>query len=125
MLQEIESTKPQTIAVEIESGNAVYILLNGKYITAHFSPERIKNQKEIVLLPLKKGNNQLVVKLYSGFEKEITYGIKPLTEWTLHTMNLSQVQLRGDKDYHRISIRKANPESKVSPLKMNNIEIKL
>lgn len=125
LLQEIESTKPQTIAVEIESGNAVYILLNGEYITAHFSPERIKHQQEIVLLPLKKGRNQLVVKLYNGYEKEISYGIKLLTEWTLHTMKLSPVSLDKGKDYHQISIRKANPESKVSPLKMNNIEIKL
>lgn len=125
MLQEIKSTKPQTIAIEIESGNAVYILLNGEYITAHFSPERIKNQKEIVLLPLKEGNNQLVVKFYSGFDKKITYGIKPLKEWTLHRIKLSQVQLRGGSEYHRVSIRKANPESKVSPLRMNNIEIKL
>lgn len=125
LLQEIESTKPQTIAVEIESGNAVYILLNGKYITAHFSPERIKHQQEIVFLPLKKGKNQLVVKFYNGYEKEVSYGIKQLTEWTLHTMKLSPVSLDKGKDYHRISIRKANPESKVSPLRMNNIEIKL
>lgn len=125
LLQEIESTKPQTIAVEIESGNAVYILLNGKYITAHFSPERIKRQKEILLLPLEKGQNQLVIKFYNGYENEITYGIKQLKEWTLHTMKLSPVSLDKGKDYHQISIRKANPESKVSPLKMNNIEIKL
>ncbi len=125
LLQEIESTKPQTIAVEIESGNAVYILLNGKYITAHFSPERIKRQKEILLLPLEEGQNQLVIKFYNGYEKEVSYGIKLLTEWTLHTMRLSPVSLDKGKDYHQISIRKANPESKVSPLKMNNIEIKI
>ncbi|HOG20491.1 MAG TPA: alpha-L-fucosidase [Salinivirgaceae bacterium] len=125
LLQEIESTKPQTIAVEIESGNAAYILLNGKYITAHFSPKRIKRQKEIFLLPLNKGKNQLVVKFYSGYEKEITYGIKPLTEWTLHTIKLTPVSIDRSNDYHHISIRKANPESKVSPLRMNNIEIKL
>ena len=47
-LQEIESTKEQKIAVEIGSGNAVYILSNGKYITAHFSPERIKYEKNYI-----------------------------------------------------------------------------
>ena len=76
-------------------------------------------------MPLKEGNNQLVVKFYSGFDKEITWGIEPLKEWTLHRMKLSQVQLRGGSEYHRVSIRKANSESKVTPLRMNNIEIKL
>ncbi|NLX81168.1 MAG: hypothetical protein GXZ03_06355, partial [Proteiniphilum sp.] len=87
-LQEIQSNKEQTIAVEVESGNAAYILLNGEYVTAHFSPNRIKAQKEIVLLPLKKGENQLVIKLYNGFDKELTYSINPLTEWTQYTKSV-------------------------------------
>src|SRR5690554_2487213 len=35
LLQEIESKQNQTAAVKIRGGNAVYVLLNGKYITAH------------------------------------------------------------------------------------------
>jgi alpha-L-fucosidase len=52
-LQDIESTKEQQIAIEIKSGNALYILLNGEYITAHFSPDRVDSGQEIVFLPLK------------------------------------------------------------------------
>lgn len=53
-LQEIESSCLQTLAVRVGCGNAVYILLNGEYVTAHFSPTRLTSQEEIVLLPLKK-----------------------------------------------------------------------
>lgn len=123
-LQEIESTREQTAAVEIESGNAAYIVLNGEYITAHFSPERIKSQQEILLLPLKKGRNQLVIKYYNGFEKEFSYGITPLEEWKVYTQKLSPVALER-KENHTLSIRLNNPESKVSPLRMNNIQINL
>lgn len=121
-LQEIESDKEQIIAVEIGSGNAVYILLNGKYITAHFSPERVNYQTELVLLPLQKGKNQLIVKYYNGFEKELFYSITPLEEWKFYTQKLPPVRLSGE-DVHSFSVRESNPVSKVSPLRMNNIFI--
>ena len=122
-LQEIESSKQQWAAVTIGSGNAVYILLNGKYITAHFSPDRVNYETEIVLLPLQKGKNQLIVKYYNGFEEELLYSITPLTEWRRYAQKLPPLQLSGD-DMHTFSLRDAHPPSKVSPLRMSNIKIK-
>lgn len=119
-LQELESNKEQTIAVEIESGNAAYILLNGEYVTAHFSPERIKSQKEIVLLPLKKGNNQLVIKYYNGFDREFTYSINPLSEWTEYTKSVPTMKLGNI-----ISVKASDADSPVSPLRLNNVTIQL
>lgn len=121
-LQEIESTDEQTVAVKIESGNAVYILLNGEYVTAHFSPDRVKRQEETVLLPLKKGRNQLIIKYYNGFEKEFSYEITPLDEWTVYTRKLASVPLGKGFD-HQISIRSADSHSNVSPLRLNNINV--
>ncbi len=122
-LQEIESRKAQTIAIEVEYGNAIYVVLNGNYISAHFSPQRIKAQKEIILLPLKKGQNQLVIKLYNGYEKEFSYKITPLEQWTVYTQKLLPMKLDTGKDFHSLSIRDANPISKVAPLRLNNISI--
>lgn len=118
LLQEIESTKAQTIAVEIESGNAVYMLLNGEYITAHFSPDRIESQKEIVLLPLTKGKNQFVIKYYNGFAREFSYSMTPLNEWTIHTQSVSSMNL-----YDKVSLRAMDSDSPVSPLRLNNLSI--
>ena len=118
LLQEIESAKDQTIAVEIESGNAAYVLLNGAYVTAHFSPNRIKSQKEIVLLPLKKGVNQFVIKYYNGFAKTLSYSITPLKEWTIHSQSVSAMNL-----YDQVSLRAVDLDSPVSPLRLNNLSI--
>lgn len=133
-LQEIDSPKEQTIAIKLTSGNAVYILLNGEYITAHFSPERKEKQEELLLLPLKKGKNQLVVKFYNGFENVLHYGIEPLEEWVIHSRKLEPVQKLkveqksepgwGQKDLHRVSLRAADASSHVSPLRMNNVTIR-
>jgi len=123
-LQEIESTKEQKIAIEIKSGNALYILLNGDYITAHFSPDRVNSNQDIVFLPLKKGKNQLVIVFYNGFENELLYKIEPLQQWTVYTQKLSSSKLNKEKQFHTLSVRDANPVSNVGPLRMNNIEIK-
>lgn len=123
-LQEIESSRQQWVAVTIGSGNAVYILLNGKYITAHFSPDRVNYETEIVLLPLQKGMNQLIVKYYNGFEKELFFSLTPLTEWRVYTQPLPPVLLSGGA-VHAFSLRDALPQSTVSPLRMSNVKIKL
>lgn len=123
-MQELESSKEQTIAVEIGSGNGVYMLLNGEYITAHFSPERKKWQTETVLLPLKKGMNQLVIKYFNRFENKLNYSIQPLATWQVYSQELQPVLLNSEKN-HKVSLKLAQPNSKVSPLRLNNVEIKV
>ena len=121
-LQEIESSNEQTIAVEIGSGNAVYMLLNGDYLTAHFSPERKEWQSEIVLLPLKKGKNQFVIKYFNRFEKNLNYSIQPLDSWKVFSLELQPTILNDDK-IHKVSLELTHPDSKVTPLRLNNLKI--
>ncbi|NLC49112.1 MAG: hypothetical protein GX762_01925, partial [Bacteroidales bacterium] len=123
-LQEIESSKEQTIVVEIGSGNGVYMLLNGEYLTAHFSPERKDWQTETVMLPLKKGMNQLVIKYFNRFEDKLNYSIQPLTTWQVYSQELQPAVLNSDK-LHKVSLKLAQPNSKVSPIRLNNVEIKV
>ncbi|MGV8962022.1 MAG: alpha-L-fucosidase [Candidatus Saccharimonadaceae bacterium] len=123
-LQEIESTKDQTIAVEVGSGNAVYMVLNGEYLTAHFSLERKEWQSEIVFLPLKKGINQFVIKYFNRFEKDLHYSLQPLVSWQIYSQELSPAIL-NKKNLHNVSVRLTEPVSKVSPLRVNNLSLKL
>lgn len=123
-LQEIESLEEQVAAVEIGSGNALYLLLNGRYVTAHFSPDRVNYETEIVLLPLRKGMNQLIVKYHNGFENALFYSITPLKEWRHYVQKLPQFKLSG-KGAHSLSVREGIPQSKLAPLRMSNIEIQL
>ncbi len=121
-LQEIESSEEQNVAVEIGGGNGVYVLLNGKYITAHCLAEKPEYQKEIVILPLKKGKNQLLIKHFNRFADMLHYSLKSLDEWKIYEMKLAPMKLSKSKT-HSISISEQNPDSKVSPLIMNNVEI--
>ena len=123
-LQEIESTKEQTFAVEVGSGNAVYILLNGEYLTAHFSTDKKEWQTETVLLPLNKGMNQLVIKYFNRFENKLYYSIQPLDSWKVYSQELQPPVLMNN-NIHKISLNLTQPNSKVSPLRLNNIKIKV
>ncbi|MDD3357022.1 MAG: alpha-L-fucosidase, partial [Dysgonamonadaceae bacterium] len=123
-LQEIESPKEQTIAVEVGSGNGVYMLLNGEYLTAHFSPERKRGETEMVFLPLKKGKNQFVIKYFNRFEKQLYYSLNPLNSWQVYSQPLEPIVLNKNK-LHNISVKLTNPSSKVSPQRLNNITLKL
>jgi len=123
LLHEIESSRQQTAAVEITSGNGAYILLNGEYITAHLSPARISKQKELLLLPLRKGFNQLIIKYYNGFDETFSYGVNPLSAWKIYSQKLTPVTLDKKED-HTVWLRSGDATSSVSPLRLNNVKIK-
>ena len=149
LLQEITAREAQTVAVEIGSGNGVYILLNGNYLTAHCMPERISYQRELVLLPLQEGKNQLLVKLYNAFEDQLHYSLTPLWQWTqyrqtlplellpthsvtlstpdsaTHSVTLSTPDSAPHSHTHTLSVRLANPPSNVTPLRAENLQILL
>ncbi len=121
LLQEIIADSAQRIAVKIGGGNGIYILLNGEYITAHCQPSRPEYQEEIVLLSLKKGVNQLVIKHYNRFAPSLHHSLQLLESYKLYRMPLPEMPV--PKGTCCIKLRAENAISKVEPLMMNNVEI--
>ena len=124
VLQEIHSSAGQDAAIEISSGSAAYILLNGKYITAYFPQPGVEFQKKVLVLPVKKGNNQLIIKFFNRNTEELMYSLKPLNEWVVYRMKLPSFNLNSTATY-QLTVKAANPPSKVAPLEMSNIRVKM
>ena len=124
VLQEIQSSANQDAAIEISSGCAAYIILNGKYITAYFPTPGVEFQKKILVLPVKKGNNQLIIKFFNRNTEELMYSLKPLEKWTVYRMKLPSFNLNSTAT-HQFNVKAANPPSKVAPLEMSNIRVKM
>ena len=122
VLQEIQSSANQDAAIEISSGCAAYIILNGKYITAYFPTPGVEFQKKILVLPVKKGNNQLIIKFFNRNTEELMYSLKPLEKWTVYRMKLPSFNLNSTAT-HQFNVKAANPPSKVAPLEMSNIRV--
>ena len=124
VLQEIHSSAGQDAVIEISSGSAAYIILNGKYITAYFPTPGVEFQKKILVLPVKKGNNQLIIKFFNRNTEELMYSLKPLNEWVVYRMKLPSFNLNSTAT-HLFNVKAANPPSKVAPLEMSNIRVRM
>lgn len=91
----IQSSANQDAAIEISSGCAAYIILNGKYITAYFPTPGVEFQKKILVLR-KKGNNQLIIKFFNRNTEKLKSAVtKPLEKWTVYRMKLPSFNLNS------------------------------
>lgn len=123
ILQEIEAAYETPYLVELTSGDGVQAFLNGVELTAHNNPVRGSTRKEILLLPLQKGKNQLIVKFYNRFSKKTNWGIN--TQVPLHILRqrVEVPQAFGNKGVHRISITPVNPASVHRDMGLDNLEV--
>lgn len=123
VLQEIESDKKQVVPVEIGSGDGIQVYLNGNCLTAHISPRKATADTELVLLPLEKGRNQLLLKVYNRFRKKSCYSILPVEGWNVYELSLPLYPL-GSESWHRCRVRAADAPAKNSAMRLNNLRIK-
>ena len=124
LLQNIMSDHEQDVLVEIGSGNGVQVFLNGHDITQHIATRGSVYNKEQVLLPLKKGQNQLVVKFYNRFEKPLCLSLQPVSDAVVYKLKLEPFVLFGDRK-HTCSMRLAAPVKKNSAMRLSNVKISL
>jgi alpha-L-fucosidase len=97
MLQEITASAPQQVAVRITAADAVTVWLNGTQLSQHNNPRKAAQIQDVILLDLKAGKNQLLVKCFNNFQKEVRMGIATQTPQRIYVKRLAPVRLRkGD-----------------------------
>jgi len=99
LLQEIVSEKDQSYLIGITSGDGVTVALNGTIIAEHNNPFKEKMLKDVILLQLKKGKNQLVVKFYNGYQKNMVIGIDNKAAQVMYAKKLKPLQFEAGKFY--------------------------
>ncbi|EDM37218.1 alpha-L-fucosidase precursor, putative [Pedobacter sp. BAL39] len=124
LLQEIESDKDQAYLVKITSGDAVTIALNGTMILEHNNPFKVKQLQDQVLLQLKKGKNQLLVKYYNGYQKSTVLGIDTTVKQEIFYKDLKPVSMDAGK-YYPFSWQLHEPLSPHTTLGLSNVSIEL
>ena len=122
MLQEITSPADQQILVSITSGDAVTVLLNGKTLVLHNNPFKKEYMKDVVLLDLKKGKNQLLVKVFNCFQKEVRMGIDTQVPQRVYHKKLPPVSFRKG-EYFPIQWKLGNPITPHETLNMPNLRL--
>ena len=122
ILQEIISGSAQNQLVEIGSSDGIQVWLNGENIIKHNNPRGSRLNKEIILLSLKPGKNQLLIKFYNRYGYHLNYSINKGISQTIYTKPLSPQNFSG---INTCELKMHNPESEHQPIRMNNIKIQL
>jgi alpha-L-fucosidase len=124
LLQEITADKDQPFLVRITSGDAVTVSLNGQILDEHNNPFKVKMMQDVILLPLKKGKNQLIVKFYNGFEKSSTIGIATDVKQVIYHKTLKPLSVEKGR-YYPVSWQLHNPLSLHTTLGLPNVRLEL
>jgi len=74
-MQEIESPTGQSVIVRIISGDGIVVTLNGEQLLVQNNPLKKEKVEHFIRLDLKKGQNQLLIKLFNHFQKSIYFRI--------------------------------------------------
>jgi alpha-L-fucosidase len=75
------------------------VSLNGVVLAEHNNPFKEKSLKDVILLPLKKGTNKLVVKYYNGFQKSTVLGIDNNIDQIYYKKVLKSVEVQKGTYY--------------------------
>ncbi|ATP58064.1 hypothetical protein CPT03_17115 [Pedobacter ginsengisoli] len=108
----------------ITSGDGVTVTLNGKVLAEHNNPFKEKQLKDVILLPLKKGINQLIVKYYNGFKKVNVMSIDTNSDQTVYSQKLGPLNVEKGR-YYPFSWQLHNPLSPHTTMGLFNAHINI
>jgi len=120
--QEMVAERDGDVVVEIGSGNGVMVLLNGQIVTTHSAGRGKEYNKEKIVLPLKKGKNSLLIKVYNRFEKNLCFSFYPGIDLPVYRLETEAYPLKKGS-WHTCGVRLANPETRNSAMRLNNLKI--
>ena len=113
----------QKYLIEIAPENGVEVYLNGRSILKHLNPYRCTFRTEQVLLPLEKGKNQIVLRLYNRFEKKTGYLLRPAKEQKVYRQEFNLPEAVSGKS-HTLTVRQQGLPSQHTDTELSNLRIR-
>jgi alpha-L-fucosidase len=122
VLQEITAGNALNYQIGISSGDGVQVFLNGVEQIVHNNPERGATQEEILQLPLQQGKNQLLVKFYNRFNRQINWSIRQVPQQRF-VQDISLEKGLDGKRLHRVMVTPAKAVSVHRDMGLSNLEL--
>ncbi|SIN83280.1 alpha-L-fucosidase [Chitinophaga niabensis] len=124
VLQEINAAKATPYVLRFTSGDGIQVFLNGEEQTVHNNPARDTLQQEYLLLPLREGKNQLVVKFYNRFADKTVFAIDKDVPQELYEQPLNMSF--GEKSvYSDLEVKLYQPVSPHRDMRLPSLMIRL
>ena len=124
LLCSLESDTAQSILVELSNPEGLQVVLNGKTLRKQISVGDKFKERELVMLPLNKGDNQLVVKYYNRSGETMEYGINPDVPQIIYQLRLKPIPLLPRK-VHTCKLELLKPESRNCDMGLQDIRIRM
>ena len=119
IMQNVESPREQDILLDVASGNAIELFINGISVMKHTNPYRCKYRKEKVLVHINKGKNQIILRVYNRFENTISFLLRPSTEQVIYKQQVS-LDIPAD----RVKVRRTGLATQHTDTELHNLRVK-
>ncbi len=119
MMQMVESPKAQNILLDVATGNAVELFVNGVSVMKHNNPYRCKYREEKVLVHLEKGSNVILLRAYNRFEKETSLLLRPSAEQVIYNQSVSL-----DAPADKVKVRRTGLATQHTDTELHNLSVK-
>jgi alpha-L-fucosidase len=122
VLQEIESNEDKKTLVKITSGDALVVWLNGKQKYIQINQLKRDSVTHFVELDLKRGKNQLLVKLFNKFHKQIPFAIDFSVPQVIYRKELPTFNFKKNKLYS-VDWKLRNPDTPHQDMNLPNAKV--
>ncbi len=122
MMETITSPCTQDIVLEVGAGNGVDLFVNGLSVMKHLNPFRCSYREEKVLVTLKKGENQIVLRSYNRNERVLESMIRVAADQTVYRLTLGKDDFHAGKS-HRISLTRTDCSSRHADSELHNLRL--
>lgn len=119
LMQTVESPKAQDILVDVATGNAIELFVNGVSVMKHLNPYRCTYREEKVLVHLEKGTNVIVLRAYNRFEKKTSLLLRPSAEQVIYKQNVVL-----DTPADRVMVRRTGLATQHADTELHNLVVK-
>jgi alpha-L-fucosidase len=119
IMQDIVSPKAQDMLLDVAAGNAIELYVNGVSVMKHINPYRCQYREEKVLVHLNKGTNQIILRVYNRFEKEVTFLLRQSEEQVIYKQNVTL-----ETPTNQITVRRTGLATQHTDTELHNLRVK-
>ena len=122
--KEIKSDGDSELMVKVVRTDGVQVFLNGKEIYLHNNPQKMEQMEDILQLDLKNGSNEMLVKFYNRFDRNMKFSVDLDIPQVLYRIQPEDIEFPGTAD-QSISWYLHDPLSVHSNMAMPNLRLEL
>ena len=125
IMRKINAPEKCEVIFDYISGNGTEIIANGETIAKYLNPYRTPCESDgKVIVPLKKGENTVILRVYNRFEKQVKANLRLAKSQDFYKMTV-RLDRKYSESLHQIRMTAVGAESPHSNIGLHNVSLKL